>query len=50
VNPAEPVQASSSAVPGSSVDLQKLAERVYKLMLKDARIARARGDRMKRVR
>jgi hypothetical protein len=51
VNPAsEPAPAISSAAPESAVDLQKLAERVYKLMLEDARIARSRGDRMKRVR
>jgi hypothetical protein len=51
VNPtSEPAPASSSTGADSSIDLQKLAERVYKLMLEDARIARTRGDRMKRVR
>jgi hypothetical protein len=51
VNPtSEPAQATSGTGAESSVDLQKLAERVYKLMLEDARIARSRGDRMKRVR
>ena len=36
--------AATSATPASGADVQQLADRVYRLLLAEARLARARGD------
>jgi hypothetical protein len=35
--------AEEAAEAGATIDIHKLADKVYRLMLKDARLARARG-------
>ena len=42
-NAGQPVPASTSSATGSSIDIEKLAEKVYQLMRDEARLDRARG-------
>jgi hypothetical protein len=39
----EAEEAEEAAEAGASIDIHKLADKVYRLMLKDVRLARARG-------
>ena len=42
-NAGQPAAASMSSTTGSSIDIEKLVEKVYRLMREDARLDRARG-------
>ena len=47
-NGGQTAPASMSSASGSAIDIEKLAEKVYKLMCDDARLDRARGKTPRR--
>jgi hypothetical protein len=47
---ATPPQASAEQPDANAIDIQRLAEKVYQLMLADVRLGRARGERNQRRR